>query len=273
MLPTWRDGNSSAIRRSDVAALLDDVEDHHGPRQADYVLTVVRRIMNWYATRHDDYTPPIVRGMRRQNPGAQARARILTMTRYEPSGGRPRAAGTFGGNRAHVPADRAAQPQGRGDALAGYFESTANGRCRRSRARRIPAGSLCCPRLALAIIRAQPPLGGNPYVFAGRGDGPYRGFSPAKLAFDSQAPPESAPWMIHDLRRDGALVDEPRRRATGHAERVMGHAIAGVEGVYDRHSYRDEKADALARLAALIETIINPRAENVVALAKPRKRR
>ena len=31
------------------------------------------------------------------------------------------------------------------------------------------------------------------------------------------------------------------------AERVMGHAIAGVEGVYDRHSYRDEKADALKR--------------------------
>ena len=46
------------------------------------------------------------------------------------------------------------------------------------------------------------------------------------------------------------------------AERVMGHAIVGVEGVYDRHSYRDEKADALKRLAALITAIVNP-VENV----------
>ena len=45
----------------------------------------------------------------------------------------------------------------------------------------------------------------------------------------------------------------------------MGHAIPGVEGVYDRHSYRDEKADALGRLAALIETIVNPPATNVVS--------
>jgi hypothetical protein len=37
-------------------------------------------------------------------------------------------------------------------------------------------------------------------------------------------------------------------------------------GVYDRHTYRDEKADALAKLAAQIERIVNPPAGNVVAL-------
>ena len=36
----------------------------------------------------------------------------------------------------------------------------------------------------------------------------------------------------------------------------MGHAIAGVEGIYDRHSYREEKADALRRLAVLIGEIV-----------------
>jgi hypothetical protein len=46
----------------------------------------------------------------------------------------------------------------------------------------------------------------------------------------------------------------------------MGHAIPGVEGIYDRHSYRDEKADALRRLAALIETIPHPPVDNVVPL-------
>ena len=28
------------------------------------------------------------------------------------------------------------------------------------------------------------------------------------------------------------------------AERVLGHVIAGVEGVYNRHAYSDEKAEA-----------------------------
>ena len=42
------------------------------------VLTVVRSIMNWYATRTDDYRVPTVRNMRRQSPYAQARARLLT---------------------------------------------------------------------------------------------------------------------------------------------------------------------------------------------------
>ena len=50
------------------------------------------------------------------------------------------------------------------------------------------------------------------------------------------------------------------------AERVLGHAIKGVEGIYDRHSYRDEKADALRRLAALIDTIISPPVGKVVSM-------
>jgi hypothetical protein len=37
---------------------------------------------------------------------------------------------------------------------------------------------------------------------------------------------------------------------------VLGHAIPGVEGVYDRHSYSDEKADALQRLSDLVERIV-----------------
>ena len=44
------------------------------------------------------------------------------------------------------------------------------------------------------------------------------------------------------------------------SERVLGHVIAGVEGTYDRHSYADEKRDALEKLAAMIERILNPTA-------------
>ena len=46
----------------------------------------------------------------------------------------------------------------------------------------------------------------------------------------------------------------------------MGHAIAGIEGVYDRHEYRDEKADALKQLAQQIMDIVIPPPSNVQKL-------
>ena len=51
-----------------------------------------------------------------------------------------------------------------------------------------------------------------------------------------------------------------------HSERVLGHAIGGVEGIYDRHRYDAEKAAALAKLSMLITHIANPPGDNVVAL-------
>ena len=50
------------------------------------------------------------------------------------------------------------------------------------------------------------------------------------------------------------------------AERVLGHKIEGVERVYDRYDYYEEKAEALRRLAALIGVIVNPSTDNVVLL-------
>ena len=50
------------------------------------------------------------------------------------------------------------------------------------------------------------------------------------------------------------------------AERMLGHVQPGVAGVYDRHAYFDEKADALAKLAALIDAIVDPRPAAVAPL-------
>jgi len=48
-----------------------------------------------------------------------------------------------------------------------------------------------------------------------------------------------------------------------HAERTLGHSIVGVEGVYDRHAYFDEKSETLEKLAALIDGILHPRPADV----------
>jgi hypothetical protein len=42
------------------------------------------------------------------------------------------------------------------------------------------------------------------------------------------------------------------------AEECLGHIIGGVKGIYDRHSYFDEKRDAYDALAALLTDIIRP---------------
>ena len=51
------------------------------------------------------------------------------------------------------------------------------------------------------------------------------------------------------------------------AERVLGHVIPGVRGVYDRHSYAVEKREALEKLAGLVSLILHPPAGNVIQLA------
>ena len=44
---------------------------------ADVTLAFVRRIMNWHASRSDDFRSPIVRGMARTKPSQRRRQRIL----------------------------------------------------------------------------------------------------------------------------------------------------------------------------------------------------
>src|SRR5262249_25521821 len=74
-------------------------------------------------------------------------------------------------------------------------------------------------------------------------------------------------WVLHDLRRTARSLMSRAGVPADHAERVLGHVIPGVRGVYDRHSYADEKREALSRLAGLLELILKPPGNNVVPLA------
>ena len=78
ILPYWADRSFVELKRSDIAALQDTIEDKHGTRQADVVLTTLRSIASWVQSRDDSYTPPFVRGMRRVSKQKQERARILS---------------------------------------------------------------------------------------------------------------------------------------------------------------------------------------------------
>jgi integrase len=269
VFPAWKDRGFVSIRRSDVAALLDHVVDHHSPRQADYVLSVVRSIMNWFATRHDDYVPPIVRGMQRQSPHARARARILSDDEIRAVWKAAEASGPFGGiiRLCLLTAQRRTKiitMRWSDLSIDGEWTIAKEPREKDS------AGTLMLPEVAVAIIRAQHRIGDNPFVFAGRGPGPLNSFGRSKASFDRKLPKDMPPWVLHDLRRSARSLMARAGVRPDIAERVMGHAITGVEGVYDRHGYRDEKTDALRRLAGLFAAILNP-VENVRPLRGGRR--
>jgi hypothetical protein len=46
----------------------------------------------------------------------------------------------------------------------------------------------------------------------------------------------------------------------------LGHTLPGIRQTYDRYSYSQEKLVAYEKLAALIEHIVHPPADNVVPL-------
>ena len=79
-------------------------------------------------------------------------------------------------------------------------------------------------------------------------------------------------WTLHDLRRTAKSLMARAGVRPDISERVLGHVIAGVEGVYDRHSYLEEKRDALEKLAAMIERILNPLPANVEQLGEHRSK-
>ena len=251
------------IKRSDVTALLDMVEDGSGPRQADTVLTVLRSIMNFHAKRVDDYVPPIIRGMGRDDPQAKKRARILNDDEIRHLWAAADTSGPFG---AFIKLALLTGQRRQKIVSMRWEDVTIDGTWNIPTEDREKGngGALMLPEVAIDIIRAQKRIDGNPYVFTGRGAAHIRGHGPRKRAIDEQA--KIAPWVVHDLRRTSRSLMARAGVPRDIAEKIMGHILRGVEGTYDRHKYREEKAAALAKLAGLIALILDPPGENVVPL-------
>src|SRR6516165_2712820 len=76
--PTLGHRPIAEIQRSEIVRLLDKIEDRSGATMADRTLAVIRKIMNWHASRSADFRSPIVKGMARTKPSELARERVLT---------------------------------------------------------------------------------------------------------------------------------------------------------------------------------------------------
>jgi integrase len=249
------------IKRGDVIKLLDKIEQQHGTRQANYALQVFTTLASWYSVRDENYSSPIVRGMRRGD--RVERDRILSDDELREVWAQNGPFGTF--------VKLALLTAQRKDKIATmkWDDLDDNVWTIDTEVReKSNAGELVLPDAAMDIINAQPRFESNPYVFAGRGNGNINAWTYFKREFDAKLK-NVAPWTIHDLRRTAKSLMSRAGVRPDISERVLGHVIRGVAGIYDCHKYREEKAHALRALAGLIENILQPAEHKVMSQANP----
>ena len=268
VFPSLGERQFTAVRRGDIALLLDRIEDGHGSRIADIVLAHIRSIGNWYAARTEDYVSPVTKGMRRHANNARVRVldddELRTLWRQAEDSPSPFTAILRLALLTAQRREKIASMKWADITLDGVWTVPSEAR------QKGVGGSLPLPRMALDIIKSQPRVEGNEFVFPGRGDGHFNGFSPCKRRFEKRLPAGMPQWGMHDLRRTGRSLMARAGVSSEHAERVLGHAITGVAGVYDRHRYDQEKGQALAALSALIEEIVRGAPDKVVPIrARP----
>src|SRR5260370_36160949 len=263
------------VRRSHVIKMLDEIENASGPVMADRTLAYLRKAFNWHAIRDDQFNVPVVRGMARVKPKERARTRVLSDDEIRAIWPELAKAETFGAFTKLLlltsqRRDEVAHMSRKEIGSDGIWTIPAE-RYKAKRPNFVPL-----PKAALAVIAAQPKHDNCDYVFPSRANTPYSGFSKIKAKLDKAvfaamkkqakkgAKVEPIPnWTLHDLRRTAKTLMARAGVRPDISERVLGHVIAGVEGTYDRHSYADEKRDALEKLAAIIERIVSPLPSNV----------
>jgi integrase len=262
--PPFRDRSFVSIKRSELAVLLDHIEDAHGPHMADQVLSVLQSVASWVASRDDSYTPPFVKGMRRVPKEARERSRILSDSELKTLWLAAEDAGSFGAivRLLLLTAQRLEKVTS-----LRWRDITADGTwiIPRSPREKSTIGKATLPQIALDIIRTQPRILGVEYVFPQRDHNVAR----SKRIFDQTC--DVSGWRLHDLRRTArSLLSRPALGVTSDvAELVLGHSLRGVRGTYDRHSYGDEKSAALAALADEIVRIVEgpEPANNILKMA------
>jgi len=251
------------ITRGELITLLDAIEDENGVRTADMTLAVLRKIFNWHAVRDESFRTPVVRGMARGKPKEAARARILSDNELR---------------NVWMTASETQEPfqvfvkfllltaARRGEAAGMTWNEFDGSDWVLPASRNKTKVDLLRPlsKAAQELLASVPRFQNCTFVFTTDGKRPLGGFSKFKSEFDKHC--GVTDWTLHDLRRTARSLMSRAGVSADHAERCLGHVIAGVRGVYDRHEFHSEKLQAFETLATLIGRAITGQDANVLQL-------
>jgi integrase len=260
------------LKRSDMTSMLNDIKERHGPVMADRVLAYVRKAFNWQMVQDDEFKSPIVRGMAKTKPGERSRKRVLAddeirdlWAALEKFAG-PSCYPRYVKSLLLAMTRRNESSEMHADEIEGDLWTIPAERYKNKRDHVIPI----TPALR-SLIGEKP----KDYVFSTTdGEKPFGGLSRCKDELNriiagirkAEGRPAMKQWQLHDLRRTGRSLMSRAKVDSDHSERCMGHVIGGVRETYDRYEYLEEKRAAFEKLAGLLATILNPPADNVVAL-------
>jgi len=253
-----------SLTRSRITTVLDKIAHDSGPVMADRVLAYLRRAFNWQMARDEQFNSPIIKGMARTKPSERKGKRILDDQEIRD---------------VWTALDRLDLGKDAPDCYPRYIRSILLTGLRRTEVSRAHRGEINgnawivppermkhkLPHL-VPITPALAALFGDrdEFLFSSDDDGKraFSGYSKAKKALDrmiakmrkTEGRKPMPHWTLHDLRRTARSIMS-RYATPDIAERVIGHVIPGVRGVYDLYEYVDEKRAALEKLADHVSAV------------------
>lgn len=268
--PTWKDRQAADLRRKDLTALLDPIIATGQVQRAHKVREIGIRVINW-AIDHGDLEDNLLaspsRGRKRSGILRRTkRARYLSDEELaEVWHGCSEEDGPFqflvkvllltGQRLNEVAAMRRAEL----DLQAGVWTISPD-RYKTGIYHLVPLTDA-----AKALVREAPEVS-KTFVFATQPDTYFQGHAKYKVRMierinkrraESGRPPMEH-WTLHDLRRTLRTGLAELQVLDPIAERVLGHVIGGIEGVYNRWAYLEEKRQALQLWADRIDRLVNP---------------
>ena len=258
----WRGRRLGSITRSEVHELLDAVVDRGSPIQANRLLAAFRRMCNWAVERDLISTSPCA-GVK--PPSAEkSRDRVLADEELReiwrasgaigwPFGPLVRLLMLTGQRLREVAGMRWSEID-----MEGKIWTLPKGRAKNGIEHSIP-----CSAQVLAILAALPRIKGKAdLVFTTNGATPVSGFTRSKARIDAALAvslPDMPSWTFHDLRRTLASGCARLGVNLPVIEKILNHtsgSFGGIVGVYQRHSFADEKRLAMELWSAHVEHVI-----------------
>jgi integrase len=251
LLPAWRGRSVDQITKTDVIALLDTIEDRGAPVMASLVARYVRRFFRWCIERDLIEVDP-TQGLPRGGNG-KSRDRVLSDDELRKVwratiglfGLATRLLILTGARREEVTQLRWSEIEGDTFKLEGV-------RTKNGEPHDIP---LSVP--ARELLAGLPRIGD--FVFSIDGERPIRGWSQAKAKLDEACGVSS--WRLHDIRRTVATGCQRLSVPLPVTEAILGHTAGsrgGIVGVYQRHTYAEEKQAALEAWGAHVMALVQP---------------
>jgi integrase len=272
VLPRWRGRMVHEITRRDVLDVLDRVVDAGAPIAANRVLAAVRKFFNWCVARDIIAASPCANV---KPPTAErARDRVLSDDELKRV---LQAADKVGGTFRPLVKLLALTGQRRDEVAQMRWDEVdidkrlwalAPARVKNNQSHQVPLSAA-----ALAVLEQLPRVAGSPFVLTNGGASPASGYSKGKRRLDALLPADMPPWRLHDLRRSAASGMARLGVNLPVIEKVLNHAsgsFAGIVGVYQKHSFANEKRAALEAWGRHVDSLISGKPAKVVRLREKR---